>query len=286
MGPERVTFAIDGELGNQLFIWATGYGVSLTQNRALDFLIYSTPWRLENYKIPEVRCKRRSRYYVWLLKKIPIRKKYKQKMSEIFIPLSKKDIYNHNIFIGYFCSWKNFHFAIDSIRSLLVIKNESTELLKLKSLLSSAPFIAVHIRRGNSGLSKINKDFHGILPLEYYQNAQTLMTNLTGITNFVFFTDNKSEAMDLIENLNIATYRVITAEDLSSQQETLELMTYAKGIIAANSSFSWWAAYLAKDSASVKIFPRPFYLKKDIHEGYLLMPHWLSVGFLKFENEA
>ena len=215
-----------------------------------------------------------------------MRKKYKQKMSEIFIPLSKKDIYNHNIFIGYFCSWKNFHFAIDSIRSLLVIGSESIELQKLKSLLSSTPFIAVHIRRGNFGLSKINKDFHGILPVEYYQNAQTLMTNLTGITNFVFFTDNKLEASDLIKNLNISTYRIITAEDLSSQQETLELMTYAAGIIAANSSFSWWAAYLAKDSASVKIFPRPFFLKKGMQEGYLLMPNWLSVGFPKFENQA
>lgn len=286
MHSERITFAVDGELGNQLFIWATGYGVSLAQKRVVDFLIYSTPWRLGDYKIPEVYFKRRSRYYVWLLKRIPIRWKYKQQMSEIFSPLSNEDIHNHNIFIGYFFSWKNFHFATDFIRSSLVLKHESSKLLELMDLLNSTPFIAVHIRRGNSGLSRLNKDIHGILPLEYYRNALILMTNLTGITNFVFFTDNKIEALEIIKNLNVSTYRLLTPEDLSSQQETLELMTHANGIIAANSSFSWWAAYLAKDPASVKIFPRPLYLKKDMREGSPLMPHWLSVGFTEFENEA
>jgi hypothetical protein len=100
----------------------------------------------------------------------------------------------------------------------------------------------------------------------------------------VFFTDNKAEAGVMIKQLGFQDSLVLGEEDLTSQSETLELMTYASGIIGANSSFSWWAAYLAKNSDSIKIFPRPWCRSIDSFESQLLPPTWLTVGFSKFEN--
>jgi len=131
----------------------------------------------------------------------------------------------------------------------------------------------------------MNKDFHGILPLEYYQNAIRAMKKCTSVSKIVFFTDNKPEAAIIIQQLGLQESLILGEEDLPSQHETLELMTYAEGIIGANSSFSWWAAYLAKNPDSVKIFPRPWCRSFDSYESQLLPPGWQTIGFSKFEND-
>ena len=285
MRSDHIDFGLEGELGNQLFIWATGYKASKLRNCSLRIVIYANPWRLSGYKIPHVDLIKRFPLYMKFYKRAPLSWKYRQKIEDTFRPLPDKSLLKAKVFLGYFQSWKNFESERQDIRNLLKLQVESPNLIKLKKLLLVDPFLAVHIRRGRSGLSILNKDFHGVLPLEYYQNAIKVMKNYKIIKKVVFFTDNKSEAELIIKQLGFEDSLVLGEEDLASQSETLELMTYADCIIGANSSFSWWAAYLAKNEDSIKIFPRPWCRSLDSFESQLLPPSWQTIGFSKFEND-
>jgi len=285
MQSDHVDIGTEGELGNQLFIWATGYRVSKFRNCRLRFLIYANPWRLSAYELPPVELVKKFPLYMKFYKRFPLSWKYRQKIDETFQPLPEKSLSDAKVFSGYFQSWKNFDSEREEIRALLKLKSESRELLQLKESLSTDPFLAVHLRRGRSGLSIMNKDFHGILPLEYYQNAIRVVNKYTSVRKLVFFTDNKPEAEVIIKELGFHDSLILSEEELPSQHETLELMTYAQGIIGANSSFSWWAAYLAKNPDSIKIFPRPWCRSFDSYESQLLPPAWQTIGFSKFEND-
>jgi len=285
MRSNHVDFGLEGELGNQLFIWATGYKVSKLRKCSLRIMVYANPWRLSGYKIPHVDLVKRFPLYMKFYKRAPFSWKYRQKIEETFRPLPEKSLLDAKVFLGYFQSWKNFESEREEIRNLLELQIQSPSLIKLKERLLVDPFLAIHIRRGRSGLSIMNKDFHGILPFEYYQNAIKVMKNYETFKKVVFFTDNKAEAELIIKQLGLQESLILGEEDLTSQSETLELMTYANGIIGANSSFSWWAAYLAKNSDSIKIFPRPWCRSIDSFESQLLPPTWITVGFSKFEND-
>jgi hypothetical protein len=62
-------------------------------------------------------------------------------------------------------------------------------------------------------------------------------------------------------------------------------MALCSGFIGANSSYSWWAAYLAKNLDVNPIFPRQWYMNPELSNADMLLPDWISIGFSKFANE-
>ena len=93
------------------------------------------------------------------------------------------------------------------------------------------------------------------------------------------------KAKELIDQLHLGNPRIIGPEDTHSQCENLVLMANATSFIGANSSYSWWAAYLNRGLQSRPIFPRQWYMNPDLSNTDMLLPDWISVGFNKFLNE-
>lgn len=187
-------------------------------------------------------------------------------------------------FFGYFQSWRYFDTLGEEVVEGFQLKKASSG---FKDLINNLPkeFTGIHIRRGGAGRSILAQDFHGLLDLEYYRSAIKLGRSLGAPGNYVIFTDNLDKARGLIRSLELDRITVISPDDGFSQCENLHLMARSSSFIGANSSYSWWAAYLSSQHKVPPIFPRQWYMDPKTSTNDMLLPDWISIGFEKFLNE-
>ncbi len=115
--------------------------------------------------------------------------------------------------------------------------------------------VAIHIRRGDFKNEEIP-----FLPLSYYKNAIEHIYKNVKNPYFYIFSDDIIWAKD---NLKIDTPHVFVNWN-KKDFEDLHLMTFAKHHIIANSSFSWWGAFLKKNQNGITIVPSTgFYSEKN-----------------------
>jgi hypothetical protein len=287
-----ITFKIFGELGNQMFQWATGIAFSKKNKVEINFEVQpSTTLRITEFKTFN---DYRSTLLLKSNKIESIIEFFTDKLTGISsINFSEKnmmlnykdlDFKNNSVFDGYFQSWRYFDSIRNEILNGFELKEPSSAFKELLQLIPEN-FTSVHIRRGATGAAVLNSSFHGLLDFEYYKNAISLNEKLGGSRNYIIFTDNPEVAAETVKLLNLMKFKVIGPKDISSQCENLILMSKATSFIGANSSYSWWAAYLNSNLLTQPIFPRQWYMDPDLSNNDMLLPDWLTVGFKKFLNE-
>ena len=116
--------------------------------------------------------------------------------------------------------------------------------------------VALHIRRGD--YLKVSQFHINLWDTDYYQKAVKLFPKNTKF--LIFCKDNQSEAQDMDDKewcLRNISLLGIDFEMYEHGKETddLNAMASCSGIIGANSSFSWWAAFL-NPHKGLKVFPR------------------------------
>ena len=289
-----VRFYIHGELGNQMFQLATGIAFSKSTGKKVVFKVApGYTLRLSEFSSREIQLPSEiswrlngttsalSKTLHSVCKRIPIRFIFNEKH------LSYQEINRlpAKIFHGYFQSWRYFHQYQEEILNQFSLIKPSKEFTDLVSTLPE-DFTAIHIRRGGSGAAVLAEKFHGLLDSDYYKCAIKLNETLGGSANYIVFTDNLEKAKEALKKIGLQDARIISPIDTHSQVENLQIMSLAKSFIGANSSYSWWAAYLAKELKTPPIFPRQWYMDPTISTNDLLLPEWISLGFSKFLNEV
>jgi hypothetical protein len=272
-------------LGNQLFI----YGAALEQARRLgvdievDTSWYSTQtkrvYALHPLFSPSVHKSNPSlpsralKFLLRRLKKCDLPLEFNEK-SHRFQPEIFK-IRPGTKIQGYFQSTKYFPSVgaaiSESIRDVIVSTSEQA----IIDDVSSAPFIAIHVRRGDYLSESRTREFHGLTTREYYI-ASLKMIGGKG-TSCLVFTDSPKDAKEELGDLSELVFdsRIFTLGELA----TLKLMSRASGVVMSNSSFSWWAAYTMNqyDPDSVVICPRPWSKEVYFNEE-LIDRRWWSIG--------
>jgi len=131
----------------------------------------------------------------------------------------------------------------------------SDKSLFISEKMQSEESVAIHIRRGDFKNEEIP-----FLPLSYYKNAIEYIYKNVKNPYFYVFSDDIMWAKD---NLKIDTPHVFVNWN-KKDFEDLHLMTFAKHHIIANSSFSWWGAFLKKNQNGITIVPSTgFYSEKN-----------------------
>lgn len=125
--------------------------------------------------------------------------------------------------------------------------------------------LVVHVRRGDYR-SEANI---GLLSDSYYLANYQSLWNTGKYRKIWLFSDEPNEAIKLFNSSLIPHLRVINSQNFSSAQ-TLEVMTFGKGYLIANSTFSWWGAYLSKTADAEVIAPIPWF--KNLPEPRFLVP--------------
>lgn len=174
---------------------------------------------------------------------------------------------NHNLYInGYWQNYRYFdHVRNDLVRQFIPISIDSSLKVLIELAILDKP-IAMHIRRGDY------KHFKGgkCLSINYYKKAIAYYRQLDSSAPIWIFTDDvefcKSELFG-IDNL----YYVAEKAKLSDLEE-FHLMTHCASFIIANSSFSWWAAYLSTSHNKLVIAPIVDMWSRDF-----FLPDWHTI---------
>ena len=170
------------------------------------------------------------------------------------------------VLFGYFQSLKYFSNKRDDIVKLIGISKYQNKIGEINA-------ISLHFRIGDY---KVNTNFHPILSVDYYKRALKSIILKTGKNNWTvkYCYEKQDEIMvgEKIEYLK-RQFPDLVFEKVDNKLEDWQQMLYmscCKHNIIANSTFSWWAAYLNKNNDKVVCYPEIWFGKgydiKDVSE--------------------
>lgn len=275
---------VTGGLGNQLFQYAIAKAIAVKNNDTfkLDITSYETyklhnGYRLNIFNIDEniasseeiLNFKGYDNKIFKVLKKLGIYKKqthYKEKERTIF----DKDVFNYqDIYLdGY---WQNEKYFID-IRDILLKeltpKEEISEVAKKYLVdIQDTQSVSLHVRRGDY----LKHPEIGVLDLEYYKKSYEYIVEKVENPIFYIFSNDLAwceENFDFIENK-------VFVKETKSEIDDLMLMKNCKHNIVANSSFSWWGAWLNENSEKIVVAPKKW-LAINPHNYKWLCENWIE----------
>lgn len=147
---------------------------------------------------------------------------------------------------GFWESRKYFEEIADLIRAdLTVVDSAAGKNAAVAEQIAATSSVGVHVRRGDQG---------GVLPTEYYEAAaRTIGESIDDPTYFVFSNDPAWVKANLHFEPE-TTY--VDHNDGSTDYEDLRLLRRCDHQIVANSTFSWWAAWLNENPEKLVYYPR------------------------------
>lgn len=177
---------------------------------------------------------------------------------------------------GYWQSYRYFEDQSAVISEELTVKKPlSGENKTVSARMNSVNSICLHIRRGDYVSNTQTNQFHGTCSLEYYQQAVGQLVNkLNEAEIFVFSDDIPWAKQNLVFDLPMTFVDHNSAENA---YEDLRLMTTCKYFVIANSSFSWWGAWLAQYKAKEVYAPKLWFADQSINTQDLIPPGWHRV---------
>ena len=188
---------------------------------------------------------------------------YDQNITNLIPPISLR---------GYFQTWRFAEELILSNNLIINFKNKSTWLLEIEKIAAEAEPIVLHIRRGD--YNKMKDEF-GLLSYRYYLNAlKEIPPDLINKELWVFSDDIKI-AKKMFKNYGSREVKFISMPLTSNPAEVLYLMSLGSGHIIANSTFSYWGAYLSQKSKII-IAPSKWFKNWEDPKD-LINPRWLRV---------
>lgn len=296
---------INGGLGNQMFQYTTGLAISMHNESELlldtsdlkstkknearrEFLLpnFNVPIKIatsedfSSIKIPSTKnsdlfskIKRRI-FRITESFKLLYKRKFIIEPSFNFCPDILK--IKHSCYLsGVWQSEKYFKNIEIVIKKGFTLKNKPTSETKdwIKKA-SECNSVSIHIRRGDYvGAQKTNQ-LHGSCSVEYYNQAVDLICKKVDDPIFFIFSDDIDWVKD---NFKIHCPVVHVSDKMIPDYEELIIMSNCKHNIIANSSFSWWGAWLNENKDKIVIAPKKWFNVKNINTDDLIPKSWLAI---------
>jgi len=194
--------------------------------------------------------------------------------NENFIKNSAQNAYVR----GLWQSEKYFQDISGIIRSELQIKippNSSNQKI-IDEINLSENAISLHIRRGEFANKNQYNDTIGTIDMSYYDNAISLLVKKYNNTEFFIFSDDIAWCKTEFNNLD-RPITFIDFNDALTDYEDLRLMSLCKHNIIANSTFSWWGAWLNQNPDKIVIAPKKWFSGWDYNTKDLIPENWIRI---------
>lgn len=287
---------LQGGLGNQMFQYATARGCSPNEIITVDLSFLEN-----NTTSTDAFTSRKYRLDVFEHISVNVLKPFRRKIitdSGLGYRLLKKLMWNglktigdHNtspavhlnlkgksaIYLdGYFQNEAYFN----HIRPLLLHEFSFPELpeklaLMMNNIKAHKTSVAIHVRQGDY-LKPGIVSYHGVLPLSYYTNAIAYMGKLTTDAHYFIFSDNMPWCRGCFAFLKDS----VTFTDAGEQDWIdMALMSSCSHQVIANSSFSWWAAWLNPSCEKIVIAPKKWFADSSaINQAENIVPNnWIKI---------
>lgn len=249
-----------GGLGNQMFQYAyaralslNGYDVQLDISKFKKYKLHGG-YQLDKYKIDLKPAKPLSIF----LGKVGLKPTKKEK--SLLFNSDFKTLKGNEYVKGYFQTEKYFKEIRETLLSEFILKQKvSLQTQEIEQqILTSKNSCSLHIRRGDYISDEKANKVHGTCNLDYYQKAIEIINKKYFNTTFFIFSDDISWTQE-----NLKVDKAVFVDVKSIPHEDLYLMSVCKNNITANSSFSWWGAWLNKNEHKTVISPKNWFVEKE-----------------------
>jgi hypothetical protein len=184
---------------------------------------------------------------------------------------------NVHIF-GYFQCEKYFKDINDNIlNSFLINEDVSSFTMQIKDkILTSKNSVSLHVRRGDYVNNQKANEVHGTCTLEYYRKSIDFFRKKYPELTFFIFSDDIQWVKD---NLEVEGSIFVDCNEPRIPHEDIYLMSLCKDNIIANSSFSWWGAWLNNNKDKNIIAPKSWFAdkKKQKESQTIVAESWIRL---------
>lgn len=278
-----IVIKLKGGIGNQMFQYAFGKFLSLEYNRPL--LLYTNFYTsgrsdrrfdLETFKIDEYMNAEEVIFNnQWRRDEITLISENSYCFDRTNHQHLEADKTDKKLVIvdGYWQSYKYFAPIDNLIKRQFTFKHELSGIWKKMALeIVDSNSVMIHVRRGDY-LQKL--DYHGVVSERYISDGINYCTDhLTGARFYVFSDDISwcREKLSHYDNITFVDERFYGKDNLPY----LQLMCMCKHFIMANSSYSWWAAWLGRSKDSVVIYPKKWFVANHLDIKDLTPSEWIG----------
>ena len=284
-----------GGLGNQIFQYAFGRRLAIERGvpLKLDLSWFKTQtlrkFRLEQFKITaEIATIAELKYFDYVERKdifaglfrkyqslFPYYQRHFVKQignayDPFFLNVPKKVLLE-----GYWQSEQYFKSIAKNIHEEFRLKYPLTPLYQsLSNQIRSQSSVSIHIRRGDYVSNPRTNSIFCTCSSEYYDQAVNLIRSKVNEPLFYIFSDEPKWVQD---NFHLKfPFEIIPEDGDNSDVQQLYLISLCKHHIIANSSFSWWGAWLSNSPDKIVIAPSQWYaLEKNNRD--LLPCDWIKI---------
>ncbi len=134
--------------------------------------------------------------------------------------------------------------------------------------------VSIHVRRGDY-LAGGNESIYAGLDRDYYKAALAQLCQHLKQPRFFCFSDDPQAAR---RELDLPRETVFVDHNGSAGHEDLRLMSLCRHHVIANSTFSWWGAWLAEHPSQVVIAPKTWWIHPDYDDRDIIPARWLRVA--------
>lgn len=283
-----------GGMGNQMFQYAFGRSLSLKKGISLKldlgFLLDRTPKKnfvFRDYDLPIFNCNPQilseedkksffgnfimANKYINKLLPVKNRRFYTEKHFQYDPNVLKL---NDDIYLeGYWQSYKYFSEFESTIRKDFSFNhklNEEEEVINQKILSTNS--VCVNVRRTDF----IVNSFHGVCNVDYFKKGLGYISKSESELNIFVFSDDIEwckENLDFEFPTNFIEHKYAGKKF----QSYLQLMTNCNHFVIPNSSFGWWAAWLANYEEKLIIVPKKWFNDNSINTKDLILDEWIKI---------
>ena len=274
---------ITSGLGNQMFQYAAGRSLSVKNKTSLfldieyfkntettefrtarlfELDIFNTKYKISNDKI--IKTFYPAGLFYKLFNKVILKSKI---YSELDFNFDKSFFMQKgNIFLkGYRQSEKYFKHIAEFIKEdFKFIKTKSELTLSVSKDISGCNAVSIHIRRGDYVSSPAAASFHGVLRHQYYHEAMLIIEKQIDNPVYYIFSDDNNWVREYFVK-GKQNIKFIDFNNGSDSWQDMFLMSKCKHNIIANSSFSWWGAWLNENADKIVIAPKIWFADKQMN---------------------
>ena len=138
-----------------------------------------------------------------------------------------------------------------------------------KEITAASNSCSLHIRRGDYISNSKSHAIHGTCNLKYYKEAIKIIKEKYQNPTFFIFSDDPTWTKD-----NLVLNNAIYINHNCLPHEDIYLMSLCKNNITANSSFSWWGAWLNRNDSKTIIAPKQWFVTK---ENEIACENWIKI---------
>jgi hypothetical protein len=283
-----------GGLGNQMFQYAAG--LALAEKRrcrlVLDSSGFKTYWRplaLQVYKLdPQSQIsdaeiyRSGARVFSWsppFFHKISPYKEPHFHLDPGFFEAPRFSYLD-----GYWQSHKYFDFArqkiLDSFTVTAPLSEKTRQRIEEIDALEARGIacVAVHVRRGDYVSNPNANAVHGTCEMDYYWSGLKILEEHSSAKEFrvYLFSDDIAWVSEEFRRRGIAAIPV-DHNDSEHGYEDIEIMRHCSHFVIANSSFSWWGAWLSQARSKWVVAPKNWFRDAQMNSADLIPLDWIRI---------